>query len=421
MNELSRAEYIRRVADEIHDTRDIKEIVADVGLPPGDIDWNGASRLVWSEVLTHAQRVRKLDELRERIGGRVVALRGVTIAPPRVLGGPPAPGDSWSPHWDVGREEIEKAALRMIEGSERTPVVVHGPRGYGKSWFLKRLFTRLDESDGRVFLLMIPEAVFKTDAGAEEFFRTLVRYLADKTNMKPSEFTALWRQDPDLNPSERFHYFVKSLPGSPRRRTCLLFDVPDRIWKLEPGVRNDFFGKIREWMHADDGPLTELRSVVAFSLTPALMHDDPNQSNLNPTPFVLGGLNHHEVRSLAALYGLDWTSAELVEVQRVLDGHPKYVRTLMSSCVGGQSVIAVLATCHLPERIFHNDLLDLREMLRSRDSLWRAFQRVATSHAAPERNEDHRALLSAGLIRSEDGVRFDLRYGLLHRILDLPA
>lgn len=417
MTELSRAEYIRRVADAISDTRTIQMIASDLDLPPGEIDWSGPSRLVWSEVLTHAQRAQKHDALRARIGSEVVALQGVVIASPRAQGEPPAPGDSWSPDWDVGREEIEKAALRVIEGPERTPFVVYGPDGYGKSWFLERLIARVQERGAGVRPYMIPDAAFNTDAGAEAFFRELMRCLADQTDLAPSEVAARWKKDPDLSPAERFHYFVKSLPGSPR--TCLIFDVPDTIWRLPSGVRNDLFGKIREWKHARVGPLTALRSVVAFSLTPALMNDDPNQSNLSSSPFVLDGLSDPEVRALAALYGLEWTATELVEVQRMLDGHPRHVRRLMYECTRGHRVTELLADCHLPGRLFHDDLFNLRTTLARRDSLWKAFRRVANEHLAPEQADDYRALLSAGLIRSDDGRRFDLRYGLLRRVLDV--
>ena len=31
-------------------------IAHDLGLPPGEVDWSGPSRLVWSEVLVHAER-----------------------------------------------------------------------------------------------------------------------------------------------------------------------------------------------------------------------------------------------------------------------------------------------------------------------------------------------------------------------------
>lgn len=94
---LSRAEYIRRVADSIYQTRTIQMIAHDLGLAPGEVDWSGPSRLVWSEVLVHAERNGQFEPLLRRIGDEVEDLRDVAIDAPTLQGSIPPPGGNWSP------------------------------------------------------------------------------------------------------------------------------------------------------------------------------------------------------------------------------------------------------------------------------------------------------------------------------------
>lgn len=418
---LSRAEYIRRVADSIYQTRTIQMIAHDLGLAPGEVDWSGPSRLVWSEVLVHAERNGQFEPLLRRIGDEVEDLRDVAIDAPTLQGSIPPPGGNWSPDWDVGREDIEKAALQAIEGNERNPFVVYGPSGYGKSWFLDRLAARLTERKSGIRTLVLPETAFTTHRTTRDFYLALMRALLRQVGRNPNEATARWNAEPDSPEPEHLRALVSDLAGSPPVRTCVLFDVPDSIWELDPPARNDFFNQIRDWRHERVGPLTEVRSVVAFSLKPAEWIDTLRGSPFNVPSFVLDGLNDAEVRALASLHGLHWTREELAAVQRALGGHPRHIRSVMCAAVKGDALTTLLKEGHLPGRIFHDTLLDLRETLRQRSSLWAGFQRVVREGVAPGDERDYRTLLSAGLLRSDDGRRFDVRYELLRRLIELPG
>lgn len=415
---ISRAEFVRRIAGAVYQRELIEGFADQVGLPVGGIAWGDGARVAWSELLYQAQHAKKVEDFVTSVWALVPSLRGERLARSTTR------FPDWSPDWDVGRELIEKEALERIEGDSRIPVVLFGASGYGRSWFVSRLVARLNERGRIPFdrVIVLREENFKTDGAATDFFDGLWEGIT--AQLSPRHRQGLGggvAADPDGNPAENFRDRIAALANVTRDNLCILFDVPDTIWELPPEVRNGFFAQIRAWKHAVGESFRRLRCVVAFSLTPPEMHDDPRQSNLAPDPFELRGFSAGEVRALAVLYDVPWTNDEIAAVQATLGGHPQYVRRVLDACAKGEAVVPLLADCHLAGRPFHGVLLDLRERLRVRASLWDAFVGVARENKAPRSSADYRALLSAGLIRSDDNVRYELRFDLLHRILGLPG
>ncbi|MFO0555411.1 MAG: AAA-like domain-containing protein [Polyangiaceae bacterium] len=424
MPQLSRAEFIRQLADQIFDVRRIQLVADDCGLPPGEIDWQGPSRLVWSDVLAVAERCNALGRLRDRISQDLHNFSSLNIEPPIPAEGG---GLSWSADWDVGRQEEEQAALGSIRGGDTMPFVLQAPTGYGRTWFLQRLEARLQDqvaaNGDPIKVYVLRDTAFKTDAGGKEFFRTLANAMAEQTPTDLDAHAAWWeRRERNLSPPECFGYFIKDLCGA-GGRICLLIDIPETIWQLDNGPRGDFFGRIREWKHAGPAsPLKNLRSVVAFSVTPALLTNLDQSANLSDEVWEIGGFVDGEIRELAFLHGLSWSAAEIRTVQRLVDGHPRYARRLLRACRAGKSFADLVATSHHPKGIFHYELLQIRTLLRQRGSLWAAFQSVAKDRLPPKKEADYIALLQAGIIQSADGGKtFQLRFELLERILELPG
>lgn len=113
------------------------------------------------------------------------------------------------------------------------------------------------------------------------------------------------------------------------KRLVLAIDQADAIWKLN--YKNDFFGLLRSWAEKSNEELWgKLRLILAISMTPSQLIDNENQSPFNMGQMIrLDDFNQHQVEQLAEQYGLNWSSAHIQNLMKLVGGHPYLVRVVM--------------------------------------------------------------------------------------------
>jgi len=318
------------------------------------------------------------------------------------------PGASYDEAWYVPRSEPEDQAFSYLHGAG-SPVVLRGPRAFGKTWLFEQIIRRLRNSSPKSLILRIDLALLDAECrrSATKFFRHLAQQVVEGNGGNPALVANDWR-GPGTPASKLKRIFERRVFSSLKAGAIVVLavDQADSIWGLP--FQNDFFGMLRAWASLADEPWTALRLLLAVSTTPVVLVADERQSPFNLVPSIeLRDLAPTEIGSLARLYGLNWTTNETRRLTQLL-------RLAMYEAAANSVTIDSLADPAFPA--YEAFLQRYRTWLLKHESLLSAAKALWRDPAASIDPALRYRLDAAGLIRGEPGIGYRPRYSLYERL-----
>jgi hypothetical protein len=143
---------------------------------------------------------------------------------------------------------------------------------------------------------------------------------------------------------------------------------------------------------------------MVISTQPYLLIDDINQSPFNVgTRIELRDFTAEQVQDLNDRHGTPLNEAELVEMMKLLGGHPYLVRQALYTLVDEEMTWRDLEEIAITELSpFNQHLRQYLYYLRDRPQFTHAFTSILTTQSCPDEMALTR-LISAGLIQQDEG------------------
>ncbi|MEM6928870.1 MAG: AAA-like domain-containing protein [Myxococcota bacterium] len=315
----------------------------------------------------------------------------------------PPPGAAYHRSWYANRPDAEATARQLLD-QPCAPVVVLGPPGAGKTWFVEHLVETLPGPGDRVAWLPAPSS-------SSEAVEQIAVELALAVDLE--EARAVASVEGAGRPVRRLGRFLEQvvLPAVGER----LFVVVDGLESWPRVSGDDVRMLLQGWSSDRREPWDRLRLVVAEGNRP----DRPvhvSSMDLVP-PIVLDDLTPTAILGLVERHDLGWTEEQLSTLEARVGGHPRLVATALYEARQGRSIAETLAQAPRPEGPFGPWL---RQQLRWIDADPHLRETVRTVLAAPGAELDYlraHRLERAGILKP-DGYGWRIRYSLLAAFLE---
>jgi 3',5'-cyclic AMP phosphodiesterase CpdA len=313
----------------------------------------------------------------QRRSGEVQAVRaaalGDAIAEEAAAGGvamtmspePQAPGESYREEWCVPRLHERIMALTHLRNS-RKPVVLWAPELYGKTWMFRRLLGELRESGGDT-LIEINLEELERDAldGIEPLLKELALRIAVAAGRNSGLVEQEWRRNGGVkNKVTRLleDHLLPSVSG----RLLLAIEHADAVWGRESG--DDFYTLLRSWAERSEyqDVWSHFRMLLTSSVEPTHLIRNAGPSPFNIAKTIrLGDFDAGQTEQLAALHRLAAAPEEIVELRRLVGGHPYLLRLAMyEAATTGRALTEVVRDgLSFADGIFAEHLRERRSLL----------------------------------------------------------
>lgn len=234
---------------------------------------------------------------------------------------PRPPGGSYTPDWYMERGR-ESSALRYL-GRPGAPVVVVGPTGYGKTWFLEHMLAHARRGGQfRAVHVDLREIVGRGPPSLHLLLFEICVQILRATGGESRVSMQPWLDS--RSPQSRFRDVLEQ-SGLLTRPLALALDQADAV--VGHPFQNDFFGFLRSLVSEFSEPWQNLRLLLATTDSPSRLVRDVNRSPFNlTTPIRLTDLDSFHVDKLAKLQGLELRRQEIQELMRLVGGHPYLVQ-----------------------------------------------------------------------------------------------
>ena len=330
---------------------------------------------------------------------------------------PPSPSDLEYPEGEVPLDSpfyVEPAIEQRCYEEIKKPgslIRIKAPQQMGKSSLLTRI-QKLAENQGNKVVTIDFQI---TD---EEFFSDLNKFLrwfcdtvteAVAGNNRELLEKLLQQLDEHWKSGKRFGY-MKSCKNYFERYLFLEINQPlvlglekvDRLFEY-PKIYKDFFGLLRA-IHEEAKRRDiwkQLRLAIAYS-TEAYVPVDINQSPFNVgLALELPEFTQEQVKDLAQRHQLNWSDTEVLELMKLVGGHPFLVRLALFQIANRDINLAnFLQTAPTAAGIYSKHLQRQEYILQQQPELGKAMQEiVANDHPVILTTEIRFKLYSLGLVK----------------------
>ncbi len=257
---------------------------------------------------------------------------------------PQPAGNAYDPRWYVERTREETRVLANLANDGAPATVVWGPALHGKTWFLKHVIKRAQQTEPKPTIVEV-----NIGAVAEEHLATRAVFLFELGRRIAHELgnegwvNEAWSALPN-NPGQALSLLMERrvLPAAPR----VILVLENFHVLLTRDFHDQLFSLFRAWnQDASRAPWAALRLMLGMSIEPERFAEQPDTSGfLNSALKVqIGGFHVEHAKKLRELYRVRWSDEEL---QRVLDWvkrHPYLLRSAMYECATGTTLEDLLA------------------------------------------------------------------------------
>jgi 8-oxo-dGTP pyrophosphatase MutT (NUDIX family) len=261
-----------------------------------------------------------------------------------------------------------------------TLIRIKAPRQMGKTSLMSRILYQAREQGYGTVPLSFQHADKAVFASLDQLLQWFCTRITRKLRL-PHQVDEYW-SDTYGSKDNCTAYFEDCLLSEIDAPLVLGLDEVDRVFQY-PKVADDFFGLLRAWYEeagygGDSGLWEKLRLVVVHS-TEVYIPLDVNQSPFNVgLPIELTEFSADQVQDLAQRHGLNWRSAQVEQLMRVVGGHPYLVRLALYHLSQQQLTLAqLLATAPTEAGIYGDHLRRHLWNLQQHPELTTAFSRVA--------------------------------------------
>jgi serine/threonine-protein kinase len=209
---------------------------------------------------------------------------------------------------------------------------IKAPRQMGKTSLMARILDQARKQSHRTVHLSFQLATSDVLSNVDKLMRWFCLCVSRSLRL-PNQLAEYWDDifDGNYNSTNYFEQYLLAASNSP---LVIGLDEVDRVFAY-PEIANDFFGLLRAWYEKakygdlDSDTWKKLRLIVIHSTEVYI------PMNLNQSPFNVGlsielpEFTLAQVDDLVQRYQLDWTSAQVETLMRLVGGHPYLVRVAM--------------------------------------------------------------------------------------------
>ncbi len=307
----------------------------------------------------------------------------------------PAPGEPWSPAWDVGWSVEARQALEALQSPNR-PVVLVAPWRGGKSWMLRRLLQGLTPDDAVVRLdprAMPPETLTDLERCCE-----LLALIVCEAVGLPEESAEAALSGAGPVPWRLKRWMGRTALPATRGRLVLALEDLDRL-STAP-IFGDLMATLRSWADDDRAPWPRLRllatSAVPVSRLTAKLASSP--FNLGIT-VPLGGLAPQDLTDLAERAHLKLTAEQLSALNASVGRSPYLLRLVLAAALD-HGIEAALAPDGLRAAL-EPARSEIDARLQARAGLREALRQAIQRPDCPPSDVDVEPLRRLGLLEGE--------------------
>lgn len=323
-------------------------------------------------------------------------------------------GAAYNARWYVARSREEREARSRL-ATPGAPMVIQGPKWFGKTWLLQHVLSALRTNSKYRLVEVNPASLNVVGPNSALQLRRALAMLIKAATDTPLEWVDE-HMSSSAEASIAFEKYLKRiLAATPGELLLLAIDGADEI--PAGGVRSGFYKQLRAL--ADQGgrdPWSRLRLLLCISTTPAELQPDSNSSpfNLAP-PILLGELTPAQTTELLGCYGLSWTDAQRDAVLALVGGHPYLLRALMDVAHGGTPIDELLDG---DLDVFEQHLYELDQVLNQNPELRQELRGLLAAPAKSMGQSVYYRLHRLGLVDRVKGTQsVRLRCKLYHRLL----
>lgn len=320
------------------------------------------------------------------------------------------PGAPYNAAWYVHRPEPERAALSYLS-SPGTPVVIWGPRRYGKTFFSQHLLNtiRSQQSEWRIIELDLQTFSAETRGVMETLMREMAARILEKLGHPMEWLEIAWTRPSDCKGRLSWLMEQRILPAS---TSPVVLSIESADCLIGQPYQSDFFALLRAWAEAGGKRAwSQLRMMLMISTTPSVLVSDYHHSPFNLTiPIKLDDLTMAQAEELVRIYRLPWEQHDLVLLMSWVGGHPFLLRLAMHHAVQFGLSVAEIVSPHSPHsQIYDDHLEECRRWLSKRPEHKKAFSQLAGGLNKTIEQKLFHDLHRAGLVRQHDASSCELR------------
>ncbi|NET58950.1 MAG: hypothetical protein F6K47_23235 [Symploca sp. SIO2E6] len=306
----------------------------------------------------------------------------------------PQPSDYY-----VERPPIEEQCYEEIE-EPGALLRIKAPQGMGKTLLITRILKKSEQQGYRQVYLNLLDA---NEADLKDL-DSFLRWFCDgvRRGLIPStQLPENWQHN-RVNNKKCKDYFEDYLLSQIEHPVVLGMDVVDRIFRYS-SIAEEFLSMLRSWH--EEAKVYELwqklRLVMAYSTEvyiPIAAHKSPFNVGLSVE---LQEFSEKQVHDLVKVHGLDWDSAEVKKLMKLVGGHPYLVGLALKKIpLQGIRIEELLGVATTPAGIYHNHLQRLLENLEKHPKLVAAMQKIVKATEGVQIEPDFAfQLYSMGLVK----------------------
>jgi transcriptional regulator with XRE-family HTH domain len=304
--------------------------------------------------------------------------------------------------------EVRKAQTQLRQPG--SPVVIQGPRGFGKASLLDHLLGEVTREEPQVRICRVDLGGLSEDETASlgALLRTIASRLAQSlAGERCDDLVARAWQRPSTDKG-RLGWLMEHhlLPAT--QRLCLVLERVE--YAEEWPHRTDLFALLRSWLdkRLEQSPWATLRILCTVSTEAALLERTDHSSFFALSATIrLDGLSREQLATLAARHPRLRSEEDSQEALRALTGgHPALCRLALYEAASAQKSLGQVLDAGA---VFGPHLLRLRRWLEERRLLGAIAQVLADGTLALD---DYCRLYSQGLVVEGSPGRYRLRCSL---------
>lgn len=291
------------------------------------------------------------------------ALPPLTPAPAYLARSPQA---AYDPLWYIPRRDAELLSMNKLR-EVGSPVTLQAPEGYGKSWMVQHLLSRIAQQDTasgqrtEVIRFNLRKDASPPPPTLDELLMGLLRAALEQLGIERIDAVMARAAKAPGDAKRKFRRaFEQHALSRPVQRTLLLIEEADHLHGAP--IETDFFTVLRAMAEDRTPAYQHLRMLVTIGAEAGFLETTDHSAFFGlSTPIVLDGFSLTQLRAEALLYGLDHDEAGLRELHRLTSGHPFYSRVAMyEATCGEKSLVQVLDSTDHYGGLFTSSLQRLR-------------------------------------------------------------
>lgn len=284
-------------------------------------------------------------------------------------------------------------------------MTIKGPRQMGKSSLLMRTLDAAREADKRILFLDFQQLDSEVMSNAGLFFREFCSWISEELNIA-NQVEDYWSRSA-VNVRCCTKYVGEYLLADLNSPLVLAIDEVDSIFSAP--FRSEFFAMLRSWHNnrAASGALSRARTVWKRLDLVLVTSTEPYQliENLNQSPFNVGlkiemeDFDESQAASLNQRHGSPFSSTQLADLMRLLNGQPYLLRRALYLVAGGHMTVSELFATATDDRGPFGDHLRYHVLrMHHKKELIRGLLEVIRRNKCPDEQLFFR-LQGAGLVR----------------------